>query len=239
MKSLLTKYYTFCPTANKVLNLRLPYISFDHIAIRAMNKNYYDSNEFIEKFEIKNYKKMPDSYKFPKYDVEATWYKIDKVDKLDKEYENSEKNLFKIPRIFTSWYSNTSNVFSPEIQNKNLTYNEYLDIHDKNQYVAWTLLFKQDINHIAIEVEDIEYVTESLMRNKYKFNKEGGIYKISNDKNLIQTSIMADTIEYQFKNKKEKIPYAFVEFVQRKNNRDGFETESANKIFSSTNKITK
>ena len=32
-------------------------------------------------------------------------------------------------------------------------------------------------------------------------NKEDGIYKISSDKNLIQTSTMADMIDYQFETK--------------------------------------
>jgi hypothetical protein len=226
MQNSLDKYFLFCPTAKQILKSNLKFIGYDHIAIRSLNNKYYYSGEFINIIKQNNYKKMDDIYNFPKYNVNATWYK-----------QNFTQN--NIPRIFASWHDANLNFLPQEIENKmrkklNLTFNEYLDIYNKNQYVAWTYLFSHDINHIAMEVDDIEYVTEKLISRKYKFNDEGGIYKISKDKNLIQTSIMADQIELCFDDKKAFVPYSFIEFAQRKNNRDGFETESANKIFSST-----
>lgn len=232
MQTLLDKYFLFCPTSQKILKSNFKYLRFDHLALRSLDDNYYDSNEFKKITEINKYQKMNDIYEFPKYKVNATWYK--------QKFPTIQKSN-NIPRIFASWHNKDLSQISPEIQDKiqkniNLYFNEYLDIYNNNQYVAWTYLFGHDINHIALEVNDIEYATENLISQKYKFNSEGGIYKISKDKNLIQTSIMADEIEFNFKDKKEKVPYSFIEFVQRKNNRDGFETESANKIFSSTTK---
>jgi hypothetical protein len=226
MRSLLKKYFLLCPTSVQISKLDLKFKGYDHLAIRSLEKNYYDSVKFQEIVKESKFEKMDDIYEFPKYNVNATWYK--------------QKSAM-VPRIFASWHNQDLSKFSVEIQNKivenkELTFNEYLDVYNKNQYVAWTYIFGQDINHVAFEVEDIEHTTEYLILKKYKFNSEGGIYKISKDKNLIQTSIMADEIEYNFSDKKERVPYSFVEFVQRKNDRDGFETESANKIFSSTTK---
>jgi hypothetical protein len=225
----LKKYYNLCPTATNIMmnKYNLPFIKLDHMAIRSLDKKYYESQKFHDNFGIKDYDKMCDLYEFPKYSTQAIWYK----QKINLNLE--------IPRIFTSWhtqkYDNLSDNLVDKINKKHiLNYNEYLDLHNYNQYIAWTHLFQHDINHVAIDVYDIEFVTEKLIKQGYIFNDEGGIYKVSKDKNLIQTSIMADLIKFDFNDKTEKIPYAFLEFVQRNNNRDGFEAENANKIFSST-----
>ena len=231
IKLALEKYYSCCPSSNAILSnkLNLPLLGIDHLAIRSLNQKYYESNNFKEKYEIVNFKKIDIEYNFPNYEVNANWY---------KQFDTTTYNT---PRIFTSWYVGNYKNISPDnkyiiLEDENLTYNQYLDIYNQNQYIAWTHLFRNDINHIAIAVSDIEKVTETMLKNKFNFNTEGGIYKVSNDKNLIQTSLMADMIEFSFLDKKEKIPYVFVEFTERKNNRDGFEQDNANKIFSSTTK---
>ena len=61
--------------------------------------------------------------------------------------------------------------------------------------------------------------------------------QVSKDKNLLLFSIMSETIPYKFNIKTVDVPYTFIEFIQRKNNRVGFETENAEKIFESTKKI--
>lgn len=230
------KYLNCCKTAHTYLFMMNHNVTYDHFAIRSLNKKYYSSDTFLNKFNLYNYSKMNDKYLFPKYSTKAIWYKS-----LD-----DKNNLFNIPRIFASYHKlehdqNLTNEIKEKISNKKiLTFDEYLDIYEKNQYVAWTYLFNDDINHIAIEVDNINETTENLIKQRIKFNSDGGIYKVSDDKLLIQTSTMADMIEYKFADKVEYVPHAFVEFVQRlidpttEKKRDGFETQNADKIFAST-----
>jgi hypothetical protein len=65
-------------------------------------------------------------------------------------------------------------------------------------------------------------------------NYEGGLYKVSKDKLLIQTATMSEPVRYIFKNgKMEYVPYTFIELIQR--GREGFEQENEKRIFTSTN----
>jgi 4-hydroxyphenylpyruvate dioxygenase-like putative hemolysin len=45
---------------------------------------------------------------------------------------------------------------------------------------------------------------------------------------------MADKIKYKFIDGEYEVPRSFVEFVERRNNREGFENNNASKIFNST-----
>jgi len=112
-----------------------------------------------------------------------------------------------------------------------------LTIKRENDYVAWTLLHNNDINHIAIEVYDIYEVVKKLKEDgTIQFNNEDNPVNVSKDGNLLQASTVADKILYRFPdNELHIVPYAFVEFIQRKNNREGFESGNAAQIFKSTN----
>jgi hypothetical protein len=159
-----------------------------------------------------NYQLKPDIYTFDKYNAIARWYSNE-----DKE----------IPRLFISRYRGEN---IPLINN----YSDYEKINDINSYLAWTILFEGHINHLALEVDDIEITTEKCIKAGIKMNYEGGLYKVSKDKLLIQTATMSDPVKYTFKDgKMEYLPYAFVELVQR--GREGFEQDNAQRIFSSTN----
>jgi 4-hydroxyphenylpyruvate dioxygenase-like putative hemolysin len=95
-------------------------------------------------------------------------------------------------------------------------------------------LFEGHINHLALEVDDIELATEKCIKAGLKMNYEGGLYKVSKDKLLIQTATMSEPVRYIFKNgKMDYVPYTFVELIQR--GREGFEQENAKRIFTSTN----
>ena len=64
-------------------------------------------------------------------------------------------------------------------------------------------------------------------------NYEGGLYKISRDKRLIQTASISEPIKYTFNDGSvHDVPYAFVELVQR--SREGFEEDNAERIITST-----
>jgi hypothetical protein len=175
----------------------------DHAAFRFLK-----DKRMNEPYTLK-----PEIYTFNKYNAVARWYKDD-----------NENN--KIPRIFLSRYVGEN---IPTINN----YDEYEKINGINSYLAWTILFEGHINHLALEVNDIELATEACIKAGIKMNYEGGLYKVSRDKRLIQTASMSEPIKYTFNDSNvHDVPYAFVELVQR--SREGFEEDNAERIFSST-----
>ena len=158
-----------------------------------------------------NYSVQQETYTFDNFNAIAKWY----------------KGRGNVPRLFVSRYRGEH---IPIIN----SYSDYQHINEINSYLAWTILFEGHINHLALEVDDIELATEKCIKAGLKMNYEGGLYKVSKDKLLIQTATMSEPIKYIFKNgKMEYVPYTFVELIQR--GREGFEQENAKKIFTSTN----
>jgi len=160
----------------------------------------------------KSYKIQPEQYTFPTFGATARWY---------KDTTNSV-----IPRLFVSRYMGGS---IPSIR----SLSDYQLINSQNSYLAWTTLFEGHINHLAILVDDIELATEKCIQSGIQMNEDGGLYKVSNDKLLVQTATIAEPIKYTFLDGTTAyIPYTFVELIQR--GREGFEQDNAKRIFTST-----
>lgn len=199
-------------------------VGIDHIAFRSLNK--------INRIEPDSHTLIQDDFfEFKKYNASARWFKTDND----------------IKRIFSSWYNgiDKDNNFNNEekkliddlLNNKiNLSYDDFLFIHDKNQYLAWQLVNKNKINHIAYEVTDIYDITNKLINDGHKMNEvNGSIYNIGLNGKLIQTSIISNKILYEFDNNIVKeVTGSFIEFVQRIDNIEGFDNENANNIAVST-----
>lgn len=208
----LNKYYTLTPSflyvTNKYFNNNY---SIDHIAQRTLN-----SSLLLQYYQRNNFTLQPDIYNFPRFNVQSNW--------LKQKNPNNISDCLNF-RIFLSQYKE-------KCVGKIFTYKDYLDIYEKNQYLAWTLLHKNDINHIAITVNDIEGFYKKLKEDcRIKISTN---IQISKDKKLKQFSLQADKIRYNFTNGTYEVPYTFMEFIQRIDNRDGFESENADKIFDST-----
>lgn len=201
----------------------------DHYAYRT-----FDYSRIISKYPDYNLEK--EKYEF-KNNVSARW--------LSKNME---------PSIFVSQYNGilcdknikkntTINLDKLNYYMKNNTflkdYDFYRQVNNYDQYLSWTLLFKNNINHVAFLVNDITETHDLIKNNftEYQINNPENPIQISKDKNLLQFSIMSDTIPYKFDSKIIEVPFTFIEFVERKKNRRGFESENAEKIFESTKKI--
>jgi len=205
---LLKKYVNLTPTFRLVKKKYFNnHIKIDHIAHRSFN---YKTLETL--YNNQSFETQKDIYSFPKMNVTATWMKSS------------------CSRVFLSQFNGDNKVV---IKN----FNDYLNIKQMNDYVAWTYIHKNDINHIAIEVDDIYEIVKKIRNdNLIRLNNEYNPIQISNDGNLLQASTISDKIYHKFTNGDYNlVPYTFVEFVQRKNNRDGFEVENAKEIFKSTN----
>jgi hypothetical protein len=230
------KFVNRTPTFNKTIKIvKSNIIGVDHVAIRTFNPI-----EIYQKFKRHDYKKQSSIYQFPLFNSIATYY-----------HNPKENSRGQVPRIFVSSYNspiydhNITHPLDIDIisyfmnHDDKLTYNTYLDIKEKNQYLAWTICFQDEVNHIALEVDNIELVNKKIKEAGIKLNTDNGEIKVSQDGLLLQSSTMSDNIIFDFKDKKGLIPYGFVEFVQRNydhegNKREGFEEHNALFIFNST-----
>jgi hypothetical protein len=179
----------------------------DHCALRSIDTKQY--NIIHKECLLSGFVLQKDSYNFPEIDVTAKWYK---------------SSNFMMPRVFSSVYLENEISIS--------SYEEYQQVLKQNHYVAWTTLFPFEINHIGFSVSNIKDVYMDLKRNGFDLNGE---IQISNDKDLLQFSLKSDKIDYKFSNNQIHQVYGpFIEFIERKNNREGFHTNNAAKIFEST-----
>ena len=208
IKTQLNKYTILTPTFRYIKNtfFKKQFIKIDHIAHRS-----FDYSCLKSYYQNNNFKLQPEKYRFNNINVEASWLKSDCF------------------RIFLSEYKGENNFHIN-------SYEDYKKIQHQNDYVAWTLLHKHDINHLAISVNDIEEIISKIKQDgTITLNNADNPIQVSSDKKLLQASTIADKITYKFPNGEiHLVPYTFVEFIQRIDNREGFETANATKIFQST-----
>jgi hypothetical protein len=227
--NILQKIVTFNKTNKTVINICEKYsksiLGVDHIAFRSLYKG-------MNKFDTTIYEKKNEVYHFPEYSVKANEYY--KYNKFTREYPL---------RIFSSYYAGECHDGSilNLLKNKNnefgeiYSYHDYLKIFNWNQYVAWTMLHKDTINHIAFQVDDLQKVTNTMMNDGFTFSKVNDqIINTSPDGNLLQSSHMSIKILYKFTDGYHNVPYTFLEFVERRNGREGFSESNANQIMHST-----
>ena len=232
--NLLQKIATFKNANKTIVNICEKYkkniIGIDHIAFRSLYKG-------MNKFDTTIYKKKPEIYNFPEYNVKANEYY--KYNQLVIEYPL---------RIFSSYYAGDSHDIGSidkiinVLKNKNsefrkiYSYHDYLKIYNLNQYVAWTMLHKDTVNHIAFQVDDLQKITNAMMNDDgFTFSKVNDhIINTSPDGNLLQSSHMSIKKLYEFTDGFYDVPYTFLEFVERRNGREGFSESNANQIMHST-----
>lgn len=200
---------------------------FDHFAYRSFN-----ITPIINHYKSAGYTLENEKYNFPN-NVSAHW--------LSHPTQ---------PSLFVSQYdgidADTSlNKLSPAERHyinsvikgrDTLSYSCFKKLNDHNQYLAWTILFENKINHIAFLVPDIYKTVQEIGIRfpEYKLNNPNNPVQVSGDGELLQFSIKSDPITYMFNDGPQKVPFSFIEFVERKNGRRGFEGQNAAKIFEST-----
>ena len=83
-------------------------------------------------------------------------------------------------------------------------------------------------------------MNDFLKNNGFELNRSGGEIKGSAEQLLLQSSILADKVDVNFKEGNKVIPSCYYEFAQRFPDKtgklfSGFIADSADKIFESTN----
>jgi len=221
----------------------------DHLAHRTF-KNDNICNDYTSvdsSFKLQN-----DRYNFKHHNAYAEWWHYN-GNKFDNPYINSlflfDKSIIGTPNLFISTYAGLdcdkslkdSKIDLEHIQwnidnpGGLLSYDLYEQLYKKNQYLAWTLAHRKNINHIGIEVQNIEKVAEKVSEFLPLNNPESPI-QISEDGNLLQCSTKSTIYPYKFEEGHYDIPYNFIEFIERKNGRQGFSEKNANIVFNSTTK---
>jgi 4-hydroxyphenylpyruvate dioxygenase-like putative hemolysin len=116
---------------------------------------------------------------------------------------------------------------------KMATPQEYDQLQARNQYLGWTLIHGEAINHVALVTPNIENFYSQLQLDP-QVNIATGL-QVSQDRKLKQFSLQADQILHTFPNGEiRSVPAYFVEFIERINGREGFEVGNARQIFKST-----
>lgn len=200
--------------------------NFDHIAFRAVShENILRTAEEPINLVLQN-----TFFYFNKYNADAIWYKTN--DKFNRIFMSYYKGVDDDINLTTEEKQLANNM----IYSDKITYSDYMTIHNKNQYLAWTLIHGNRINHVALRVPNIKKLTEKLIEDGFKMNTtNGNIYNIGLNGKLIQASLVADKIIHTFADGEYSVPGSFVEFVERIDDVDGFDNDNANNIATSTN----
>ena len=230
---------------NKVFNYGP--MTIDHLAHRTFKNDnvsgtYARSHNF---FKLQN-----NRYNFKTHNAYAEWWDYT-CDKFDNEYINSlhmhENSIIGTPKLFISTYAGKDcdkNLVNSDIDfdqiewhinnpNGLMSYTLYEKINEKNPYLAWTLVHRNNVNHIGIEVEDIDMVANRVAQF-LPLNSPDAPIQVSEDGDLLQFSTKSTILPFKFEEGSFEIPYNFVEFIERKNNRKGFSEKNANVVFNST-----
>ncbi len=122
----------------------------------------------------------------------------------------------------------------------------YQELLEESEYAAWMYVNGFCSNHFTVDVnklksfESLAQVNEFLQTNGFKLNSSGGKIKGNPSLFLEQSSMLADEIEVEFKEKIKKVTSCYYEFALRYPTAEGnlftgFIANSADKIFESTN----
>jgi hypothetical protein len=245
----------------------------DHIAFRSFKVPHLGINSLEKIFLHHGYKKQ-DSYQFKEKKLDANWYSppndnsprifISEL-KIDEFNQTSQDIIKKYTSPISSDPVDSLNLDNlEEVANylHNPTWqkpetNDYEELKKESEYAAWVLAHGHQFNHFTFSVHSLpqgyntlEEFNTFLEKSGFLLNDSGGKIKISGDKKLLQSSTIAHTAPFSFKDETKDIPGSFVEFaerkilndfsslpleqIERKHRREGFEVANANKIFEST-----
>lgn len=220
-------------------------IFIDHLAHRTFDIN----NLYKAYLPYKGiFNAQDDLYTFKNHNAAAEWWKC-AVNPYNNKYVNEEKIIINTPRIFISKYLGVSN--DDNIQNTDIDLEEvdwYINNRDKlvpfnlyerlslhNGYLAWTLLHRENVNHVGLEVNNIHSVADKISQ-LFPLNNPDAPIQVSEDGDLLQFSTKSTVEPFLFLEGYRDVPHNFLEFVERKNRRDGFSQVNANIVFNSTKK---
>lgn len=259
IKNLWDSYLEVTPTVEKVKAiLRLKkYNSFcDHIAFRtvALQDESSNNNYGIEALSIPFLKlgyQIKNTYSFTKKKLNAIHLEKDNLPRIFiSELLISQCSSFAQHTLLNTLDNATTskNILTSGRQWK-VNFATYKKLVNESEYAAWFYIHGHRVNHFTINVNQLqnyslEKICQQLLNYGVSLNTSGGIIKGSEMVGLKQASTIADKVPVKFEDLKSsiKIRSCYVEFAERFIINDkifnGFITNSADKIFQSTNRKT-
>lgn len=246
-------------------------ILHDHLAFRTYGVDGLGKDTFGSVLESFGYTRQ-DNLTFTAKKLLATWYSpprdaagsLPRIFVSEIKVEQLSPRSQEIIQSYTSHLRNTSpvHIWTAALTNTLMWRQPHVDDYHallrESEYAAWVLVNGYSLNHTALSVHglsgfdgDLLQFSEMLAAKGFKLNNEGGMIKVSPDGALLQSSTVADVLDFTFAGgQKAKVAGAYMEFVERKpltrfahlprselreeHRRDGFETSSADNIFAST-----
>ncbi len=126
------------------------------------------------------------------------------------------------------------------------TWNDYATLLSESEYASWVIYNRYYLNHFTISVHHlpdshntISLFNPFLERHGIVLNDSGGKIKVSRDGLLLQSATVSDKVPATFDDGNggkltQLIAGSYVEFAERREGRDGFDSQNADKIFEST-----
>jgi len=126
------------------------------------------------------------------------------------------------------------------------TWTDYATLLEESEYAAWVIYNRYYLNHFTISIHHlppgyntIPTFNQFIEQQGIRLNRSGGKMKVSLDGKLRQSATVADMVNASFSDGNQGyitqlISGSYVEFAERLDGRDGFDSQNADKIFEST-----
>lgn len=254
LEDLWSDYTKLTPIAHEIhsmLSDRGEQISNDHIAFRTFAHPSIDITIFENFFKPFGYEKRGEynfqakklnaihleninNSDYPKIFISELRYK-----ELSKECISIvEREIERVKGISLNELLEKKDIFKVSTK-------EYEELASDSEYAAWLCALGLRANHFTISVnklksfKNLEELNKLLLQKNIPLNQSGGIIKGSPHEYLEQTSTMASKVEIEFTDKIMSVPTCYYEFALRYKLSNGelfqgFVTQSADKIFEST-----
>jgi hypothetical protein len=237
----------FTSNNNSVLN--------DHIAFRTINDQRVDIDLLSTPFIKDGYHKNGEyHFKIKKLYAEHFEHKDPQQPKIfishlliDEFSSFTRKTILKtLNSIPDALLSNPESLLTSGNSWGDPSHQTYQKLLQESEYAAWFYVFGFRANHFTVLVNalhqfnEVFEVNQFLKSQGFQLNDSGGEVKGIPDDMLEQSSTKSGKITVQFREGKYEIPCCYYEFAKRYPDQNGklyqgFVTQSADKIFDSTN----
>ncbi len=241
------------PQIQKVLTEQGEKTQNDHIALRTFNRSPLRIND-VAKIFIKEGYRPQDQYVFEDKKLAATYFAhadgmLPKVFISELELEKCSAYLRGFcEKLVLEAEKNLSGrpLQIPARPWEKIAHRDYQKLMAESEYAAWVSAYGLRANHFTVlvnplkTIRGIDALNAFLKARGFILNEKGGAVKGSEKDFLKQSSTMARTIPWEFSDGKFEIASCYYEFAERfpldKSGKlfQGFVTQSANKIFEST-----
>jgi hypothetical protein len=248
-----SRYKSISPSVAKIQQILMENgskIENDHIALRTVNIEHLNKEKCAQ-FFIENGYKVSGEYHFKEKKLNAihlekkSWPKIFISELILSDFSKNLQNI-----CYEIFNCIPSDLTSCELLNYGrkweFSYKNYQELEKESPYAAWCLAIGFYPNHFTVDLntlssfESLTALNNHLKKSGFLLNESGGEIKGSPEVLLEQSSTIADKMPIQFDEGLFKVPTCYYEFAKRYKNEDGeyfqgFVTQSADKIFESTN----